>query len=218
MSTTRNGELHGLVKRVYNGVLRDHLPSKIGTVNGVQTRKHRLLDVSGEPDYEATAVDALTRHVQTGDHVLVLGGGYGITAVRSAWLGASQVTAVEASASQTRILREAARLNHVGDTVTVHHGIVGPEHRVFGATGDANRLLIPELPDCDVLEMDIEGAELAVLEGLTIRPRAVIVETHAKFDAPTDEVVARLESMGYSVMSVKRVSDGVDTVEAVRDE
>jgi hypothetical protein len=36
-----------------------------------------------------------------------------------------------------------------------------------------------ELPECDVLELNCEGSEIGILRNMTIRPRAIAVETMA---------------------------------------
>jgi hypothetical protein len=42
-----------------------------------------------------------------------------------------------------------------------------------------------ELPECDILELDGEGAESLILRNMTIRPRVIAVETHGVYGAPT---------------------------------
>ena len=56
-----------------------------------------------------------------------------------------------------------------------------------------------QLPPCNVLQLDCEGAEAEILRGLIIRPRAILVETHGVFGAPTDLVASLLEKRGYVV-------------------
>jgi hypothetical protein len=47
--------------------------------------------------------------------------------------------------------------------------------------------------------MDCEGTEVDILRDMTIRPRAMLVETHGIFGAPTHLVASLLEERGYSV-------------------
>jgi hypothetical protein len=56
-----------------------------------------------------------------------------------------------------------------------------------------------ELPPCNVLELDCEGAEVEILRELTIQPRVILVETHGLFGAPTDLVASLLKKRGYIV-------------------
>jgi hypothetical protein len=56
-----------------------------------------------------------------------------------------------------------------------------------------------QLPPCDVLQLDCEGAEVEILRELTIQPRLILVETHGLYGAPTDVVASLLENCGYIV-------------------
>ena len=56
-----------------------------------------------------------------------------------------------------------------------------------------------EIPDCDVLEMDCEGAETSILSEMSIRPRVILVETHGCLGAPTSDVRDLLITIGYEV-------------------
>jgi hypothetical protein len=40
-----------------------------------------------------------------------------------------------------------------------------------------------ELPPCNVLELDCEGAEVEILREMNIQPRVILVETHDHFSA-----------------------------------
>jgi len=75
------------------------------------------------------------------------------------------------------------------------------------------------LPECDVLEIDAEGAETAILRWLEIRPRVIVVEAHAHRGAPAEKV-RELSGQRYEVVD-RQVEDpekGVEILTAVRDE
>lgn len=203
-----------IVERVYSETIEEYLPRKVSEVNGVLTRKHRLLRMSGDPEYERESVDALKAHCREDDSILVLGGGWGVTAVWAARLGA-EVTVFEAAAERVGTVREAIALNGVEDDVTVHHAIVGESRRVLGDDSAAAVVDPADLPECDVIEMDVEGAELAVLERLAIRPRVVIVETHANRGSPASAVEERLTGMGYEVVGTARQDEDHAVLTAV---
>ena len=57
----------------------------------------------------------------------------------------------------------------------------------------------PQLPPCDVLELDCEGAEVDILQKMIIQPRGILVETHGLFGAPTVLVASLLQKRGYIV-------------------
>jgi len=173
---------------------------------------------SHRPNYEYALVTGLRRVVEEEDHVVIIGGGYGITAVAAAnQVGPNGVVTIyEASEETIKILHETLRLNSVSDRCNIHHAIVGEEIDVFGSAGDASTVLPSDLPDCDVLEMDCEGAELGILEGLDVRPTTMLVETHGMLSAPTEEVTNLLLNLGYDtdIIGADRSTNDVMVVEA----
>lgn len=77
------------------------------------------------------------------------------------------------------------------------HTIVGDDHHLEGDAGAADVISPMELPPCDVLEMDCEGAETAILSELEIQPRTIIVEAHWNIN----EIKSNLAELGYSIVS-----------------
>jgi len=94
-----------------------------------------------------------------------------------------------------------AQLNDVDDVVTVEEAIVGDPTTLYQGMADDAEVIDPaNLPACDVLEMDCEGSELGILEGMQIRPRVLIVELHpTMYDAPNAAPVELIEEMGYEM-------------------
>ena len=161
-----------------------------------QFRPPEIYDI---PDYEEKLVHALRNTVQRGDRVVVIGGGNGTTAVVAATLVGpeGQVICYEASSDQLTVIKETFRRNKV--KIDLRFAAVGDAISVYGK-GEAAPVLAPEdLPECDVLEMDCEGAERIILGQMTIRPRAIAVETHRVYGAPTEMVRAALDGLGYAV-------------------
>lgn len=175
---------------VYNGVA-------VPTTAPEEGRDYR-------PAFEQGTSGALRREVRRGDDVVVVGGGRGITTVVSARKAGSEgsVTTYEANSEMLETLRRTVRVNCVADTVTVEHAAVGPvseqAESMFGP-GDGERLEPSAIPACDVLELDCEGSEIEVLEGMDCRPRVVVVETHAPLGVPPADVAAVLEARGYEI-------------------
>lgn len=188
-----------ITKHAYDRVLRKYLPRKLGRLNGVTARHPRLFDRTDVfPSYEAELVDALETHVCPSDHVLVIGGGLGVTATIAARHG-DHVTAYEASHQRYQLLRETLELNGVTESVEPHHALVGPAINVNGVPAD--RTVSPDsLPECDVLEIDAEGAETEILRHLDIRPRVIIVEAHRQQGAPADAIAEQLSGLGYEIV------------------
>lgn len=162
------------------------------------------------PLYESALIDGLRRQVAPGDRVVVVGGGWGATAVVAAQQAGAggHVTVFEGAGVSAERTRWAAR--RAGVTVDVRHALVAtPDHvvapeRLSGPDGGAAR--VAEIPPCDVLEMDCEGAELGLLRALAGRapdalPRVILVETHGAWGSATADVRAALGALGYTVLS-----------------
>lgn len=153
------------------------------------------------PDYEGALVNGLRQHVRPGDRVVVVGGGWGVTAaiaaIQSGVDGA--VTCFEGSAERATAVRLAASRNAVQDRVAVRHAIVGEAIHVYDTSVQAKIIQSKDLPECDVLQLDCEGAERSILSDLVARPRVVITETHGLYGSPTKEVAFVLSQMGYSI-------------------
>lgn len=160
-----------------------------------------LPDLSDQPDYEAALVQGLFEHVRDGDRVVVVGGGFGVTAVIAALRAGpiGHVECFEGSRKHVEHVRQTALRNGVGN-LTVHHGVVAKSIAVYGASSGIGMIIAPaRLPSCDVLELDCEGAEVQILRELTFRPRVILVETHGLYGAPTTLLASIMEERGYVV-------------------
>jgi len=212
-----------LVQSVYDRILRPHLPRKLSVCRGdVLARTSRLLDSTDiRPDYEAALLDGIERAVAPGERVCIVGGGAGVSAVVAAQAGASTIIVYEASVVQAGIIRETAHLNEVDKQIVVSHARVGAIRHSYGMVGEPDVIAPADLPACDVLVLDCEGAEQDILSALSTQPRALVVETHGCFGSPTQEIHRLIEggSYGYLVVSKERVNRDKDisVLVAVRD-
>ncbi len=200
--------------------LRDALPAvEYGTCAGVRVPRpaeprkpfDRLFgrDTPDHSTFEGGLASVHRDHTRPGEDVTVVGGGFGITTVAAAETGA-RVTVYEASADRLAALRETLRLNGVGpDRVTLRQTVVGTladaEAEAKGLDPNAAPTVPPaDLLPCDVLELDCEGAELAVLRGLraaapdTALPRLVAAEVHpTKLGEDPGAVLELLSGLGF---------------------
>jgi hypothetical protein len=173
---------------VYDGVAVPSVESEVG-------RDYK-------PDREAACGDALCRHAERGDEVVVVGGGRGLTTVIAARMThfEGSVTVYESNSTMLETLRRTIEVNRVADLVTTVHAAIGSvseqAEELFGP-GDGERLDPSALPECDVLEMDCEGAELAA-------PKYVSVERPKTFASPSQiSVRPRLYSSAVSTSSIR---------------
>jgi hypothetical protein len=160
------------------------------------------------PNYEGTLVAGLRETIRSGDSVVVVGGGYGVTAVVAALATgpSGTVRCFEGSKQRVTLVQKTAERNKVTN-LSVQHAVVAKSIHVYGSGSVVGAALPPsQLPACNVLELDCEGSEVEILRKLTIQPRVILVETHGLFDAPTDLVASLLDKRGY-VVSHRGVAD-----------
>lgn len=206
---------------IYNQRVRPFLPRTEQTemFNGVEVRPFRRLDSvvpwrpptsqgghRNPPKYERGMIAGVRSAVGRGDNVVVVGGGLGVSTVIAAETAGEtgNVRVFEGARQAASITRETAELNGVGKRVTVDHAIVADAKSLNGLSGDATVILPEDLPPCDVLVMDCEGAETNILDGLIDRPRAIVVETHRNRDRVEHLLT---EDLAYSITDSQLAED-----------
>jgi hypothetical protein len=185
------------------------MPLRWGSYNGIEAPTARIfedfLDLSdlNKSSYEKGMISALENYAEPGDELTIIGGGLGITAVKaSEILNPEDITIYEGSADyHNRILKTLDY--HDLSEIKVINSIVETDENLFGQKGGSQKISASEIEECDVLEIDVEGAEIPILENLEIRPRVIIVESHGVFDSPTKEVKEVVEDLGYGIVDVR---------------
>lgn len=157
------------------------------------------------PMYEQELVEAIESYVQKNDHVTIIGGGLGVTAIKSSKIVGSEgtVNVYEGSKEFYDRVRRSVKHNNMDNIISVNHAIVGEAKELYGEKGNPDNINPNSLQSCDVLEMDCEGSELYILENMNIRPRCIIVETHGIYGSPTEKVKEALKNINYNIVSEK---------------
>src|SRR5262245_2296677 len=153
------------------------------------------------PDYEVTLRQTLNETVRPGDSVVIVGAGLGVTAVVAALRAgpSGTIQCFEASKEYVRFAAQTAARNGITN-INIHHAVVAKPVSVYGSGSDTGAVMPPsQLPTCNVLEMDCQGAEVDILREMIIQPRVIVVETHGLYEAPTELVASLLENRGYVV-------------------
>lgn len=206
------GAIH-LLKRVipylYNNIIRSSLPRQIVLYNGVPVRAARLGDSfvpwqeTDIDNYEGAIIRRIQDHVQMGDTVVIVGGGWGISTVIAAREAGKhgEVITYEGAKQAVENIRDTLKLNNISENVLVRHAVVAEDISLRSPVDGGKTVPATDLPDCDSLVLDCEGAELTILEKMEIQPRVLVVETHGLYGAPKEDVQNKLESMGYKVVS-----------------
>lgn len=195
-------QLYDFIQRSYDDTIRDFLPRRWIVNNGVPARTARLLDKTRHrPNCKQGTVEALRHYVSPSDRVVVVGGGDGVTAVVAA-RRAAHVTVYEAAKNMTSVVAETAEINAMNHKITIHHSTVGPAKNVYG-DDIGESVAISNLPACDVLELDCEGAEEMIIQNLTQTPRVIIIETHPQRGVSIDNLHTMLSDMEYETIDVR---------------
>lgn len=212
---------------IYRRKIWKRLPSmaQYGTYNGVMVTgsnppwvsssnleiKHRMFDgivpwntPSYIPEYKQVNVDLIKENYESGDEIIIVGGGNGVTAVHAAKIVGTEgkVTIFEADQDRIRGLEMTLKQNGVDDICEINHTIVGKAQNV-DSIGEANILPPSALPQCDILEMDCEGAEFDIIRKMESLPEKIIVELHQSLSnspySSEKEIFIELSSLNYSV-------------------
>lgn len=181
-------------------VLRRYWPRRRCEFNGVTVRTYKWRRGRYRPDFEDAIASVLRARVRPEDAVVVVGGGHGVCSVIAARQGAT-VTVYEASQTHVEIIADTIRRNDVAGRVDVVHGLVGPAVDVWGSVTGAERVPPAEIPTCDLLVLDCEGAETAILGGLAVRPPTQVVEVHPAMGVVEKQVRTQLARLGYAVVT-----------------
>lgn len=207
-----------------------HLPRSRAYVrlNGVPVSHRRLTDrvlpgwmqrgiPTTDPDYERDYVHLIEERVSEGDDVVLVGGGWGVSTVAAARQVSESgtVTTFEGAERSVERVRRTVEMNGVATRVDVRHAVVGTDIGLDSSPGTARRVAPVELPACDVLALDCDGAELDIVAEMRGRSPTLIVEHHGmtKLDETLVEYQPErmgelIEEAGYGIE--KLISDGDD--------
>jgi hypothetical protein len=177
------------------------------------------------PRYEGDEIKKLKKKVSNSDDLVIIGGGWGVSAVVAGKIVGSQgsVTVYEPNKQCFQKIQNVLSTNDVANIVEVNHAIVGEivslnwSRSGDEVVGDAETIPINNLPPADVYEVDCEGAEVPILDDLVVRPEWIIVETHEIYGAPKEQTIQLLRRNGYSIEEIVTdgvTGDGVSTVTA----
>lgn len=180
---------------LYERHFRPQLPARDGTYtkcNGVLTTRTdtKLLDrYIGLINYEGPLIRCMKQEIEPGDRVVIVGGGYGVSSVVASRLAGSEgnVIVFEGAENMLPKIEETVSVNKATN-VKIRHNVVSEAISLYGDDNGTSVIPPQELPDCDVLVLDCEGAEVDILTNMIHSPRSVVVETHGHYGAPTSEV------------------------------
>jgi hypothetical protein len=131
------------------------------------------------PNFKQPTFNVIENSYQPGDDVIIVGGGYGASAIKSASKVCPEgnIICYEGDEKRADCIRETIRHNDLTDNIQVRSAIVGT---AYDGTQSSNIISSYNLPTCDILELDCEGSELNILQNIDTNPRLILVELHHK--------------------------------------
>jgi len=124
----------------------------------------------------------------------------------------------EAGEKQSKHVSQTIRQNGVEDRVSIHNTAVGTTVGAFNSAENASQIDGSQLPDCDTMVIDCDGAEFDVLETLEDLPSTLIIEHHAvqgddgrvDVEYTPDQIIKLIHDLGYDIESESEIDHIVD--------
>jgi len=185
-----------LISAAYRAI-RPMLPWRPVMIDGLTfTRRFKIIDTPAQ-DYESATRRFMRGYLEKDDHLLVCGGGTGVTALTAAQR-VQHVTAVEADREVIDLLLEHISINDV-QNVSVYHGWVGqptdPDKPIHVDAVHLNRF-----QGVTAAEIDLEGNGLQVIEMLPESVQTVFYETHPTMGVDEELALHHLNAAGFDII------------------
>ncbi|MGQ4557298.1 hypothetical protein [Halobellus sp. GM3] len=167
------------------------------------TKKAKFTDlfVPHKAYHEYLMCKLIEENTQRNDSVVVVGGGRGITATLEAKNVGSNgdVLIFEAFPEKSKKIKQVLSANSINAETNVRTAAVANKKP---SNFPPKTILVDpsDLPRCDVLELDCEGAEIEIIDKLPFLPRDIYVETHGIYGTPRDDVINALERNRFEVV------------------
>lgn len=172
------------------------------------------------PWHEHDLIQSAQSVLKRGDDVVVIGGGTGVSSVRfSQMVGENgSIVVYEASSEQVAQCRHTIEENRTPAAITVINATVGHAIELYGDDEPSESIQPSDLPGCDVMILDCEGAERPILNDDSPLPDRLVVETHGVYGSPTDEIRTILAEKGFETREtgVENSNDDVRILTAHR--
>jgi hypothetical protein len=159
-----------------------------------------FVTVPDYPNSEGGEVNAHKEYTENGDTVVIVGGGRGVSTVNAARESGptGNVIVFEGSEEYSNIIDKVTRYNNVDELVKISQNVVGHDKNIYGRLNNYDFISPEELPECDVLEMDCEGAEEEIVQNLIILPRVITVEIHPR-NSDNEQTLESISDLGYNI-------------------
>ena len=218
------GGLSLLLQRTYNFVhsrIRSYLPRRIKVLHCGTKVITRLGDSYNTEapfrnlPYKKNNSKAIEETVEEGDRPVSIGGGRGVNPTRiMSKNGIPTVKVFEPGKKMRKICFRNMKenINHYpGFQFRIYKGFFYASDEVWGEVDEEEKLTVEDIPECDLLEMDCEGAEVHIIPNLVEiekPPKKLIVEVHEGINTSREEVNSLLEYANYELKQVYDEEEG----------
>lgn len=111
------------------------------------------------------------------------------------------VIVFEPSPEMINIIQQTLALNATPEVYDLRQTLIGPPLQVYTDKEIEDIDKTEELPQCDLLLLDCEGAEYEIIENLETRPQYVIIELHPDLvEHSPDAVLTAASQYGYEII------------------
>jgi len=186
-----------LISAAYRAI-RPILPWRPVIIDGQTfTRRFKLIDIDPQ-DYESATRRFMRRYLDEHDHLLVCGGGTGVTALTAAQR-IQHVTAVEADPEVIDQMLEHIRINDV-ENMSVYHGWVGHPTDADKPI-DVDAVHLDRFKGVTAAEIDLESNGLKVIDMVPETVKTVFYETHPTMGVDAELALHHLNAAGFDIIN-----------------
>jgi precorrin-6B methylase 2 len=174
------------------------LPWRSVTIDGQTfTRRFKLIDIDPQA-YESATRRFMRRYLHENGHLLVCGGGTGVTALTAAQR-IQHVTAVEADPEVIDQMLEHIRINDV-ENVSVYQGWVGQPTDADKPI-DVDAVHLDRFKGVTAAEIDLESNGLKVIDMVPETVKTVFYETHPTMGVDAELALHHLNAAGFDIIN-----------------
>jgi len=185
-----------LISAAYRAI-RPMLPWRPVTIDGLTfTRRFKIIDTAAQ-DYESATRRFICRYLEENDHLLVCGGGTGVTALTAAQR-VQHVTAVEADREVIDRLLEHISINDVRN-ISVFNGWIG-QPTDADKPFNVHAVHLDRFDGVTAAEIDLEGNGLQVIDMLPESVETLFYETHPTMGVGAELALHHLNAAGFDVI------------------
>ena len=165
--------------------------------------------------YEYQYVSMIQKYINKNEFVVVIGGGDGVSAVAASnqVQPHGKVQVFEGGREEVKKTQRMIDVNNFSQIAMVNHTIVSNDYSLRSSANGAEIISPSDLPECDTLAIDADGAEFEILKNLENKPQKIIIEHHIvpkkqknpdvsniEIEYEPDKIRSEMQNLGYEII------------------